>query len=124
MVCDDCDLVYHERTRGTCSIHGSFSELDPTVGYDQASLTYTPLPVPAELTLRASLVPGAGLGVFSTVFISKGVRMGPYEGRRIASEEVEEHHNIAYAWEVRTADCKVAVWSNPRGVAMYSRHKK
>ena len=89
--------------RGTCSIHGSFSELGLAVGFDQASLAYTPLPVPAQLSLRPSQIPGAALGVFATVFIGEGVRMGPYEGRRIATEEVEEQHNMAYAWEVRLA---------------------
>ena len=100
MVTDDCDIMYHNRIHGTCSNHGSFTELDPMVGYDSASLKYTPLPVPAQLTLQSSSIPGEALGVFSTVFISKGVRMGPYEGRRISKEDVDENSSIAYAWEV------------------------
>ena len=64
---------------------------------DQASLTYTQLPVPAELTVKASGIPGAGLGVFSKHLIPRNVKMGPYEGKKVEEEEVG---NMAYAWEV------------------------
>lgn len=73
----------------------------PVASYDQASLTYTALPVPAQLTVKPSLIPGAGLGVFATTFISEGVKMGPYEGKRVNMEEVGNFYNTAYAWEVR-----------------------
>ena len=88
-------LLYH----GECPMHGPLSELDPTAGYDQASLAYTHLPVPAELTVRPSLIPGVGLGVFSTTFISKGVRVGPYKGKMV----MRDFYNTAYAFEVRSS---------------------
>ena len=69
-------------------MHGPLSELDPTVGDDQASLVYTQLPVPAQLTLRPSVIPGAGVGVFAVSRINKGVRVGPYEGRKVAREDM------------------------------------
>ena len=91
LVCDDCNMLYH----GECPVHGLFSELDPTAGYDQDSLAYTQLPVPAQLTVRPSLIPEAELGVFATTFISKGVRVGPY-----VAETVEKDPN---AGEVRNS---------------------
>lgn len=73
------------------------SDLDPNAGVDQASLAYTQLPVPAELTVKPSRIPGAGLGVFANVFIPRNVKMGPFEGKRVEEEEIT---NMAYAWEV------------------------
>jgi len=80
-VVDDCEVIYHSR------VHGSSQE-------------YTPLPIPAQLTVQSSGIAGDPLGVFSTVVIAKGVRMGPYEGRRIPVEEGDLASNMAYAWEV------------------------
>ena len=82
-------------------MHGPLSELDHTAGYDQASLAHTQLPVPAQLTVRPSLIPGAGLGVFANTFISKGVRMGPYKGEIIIKDDIRDVHNTANAGEVR-----------------------
>ena len=81
-------------------MHGPLSELDPTAGDDQASLVYTQLPVPAQLTVRPSVIPGTGLGVFAVSRINKGVRVGPYEGRKVAREDMGDLYNTAYAWEV------------------------
>ena len=96
IVCDDCNELYN----GECPVHGPLSELDPTAGYDQASLVYTQIPVPAQLTVRPSVIPGAGLGVFAVSLINKGVRVGPYEGRKVARKDMGDLHNTAYAWEV------------------------
>ena len=97
LVCDDCNKLYH----GECPVHGPLSELDPTAGHDQASLAYTQLPVPAQLTVRPSLIPGTGLGVFATTFISKGVRLGPYVGETVDKDDVRDLHDISTAEEVR-----------------------
>jgi len=70
------------------------------VGFDHASLTYTQVPVPAQVTVKPSSIPGAGLGVFSTTAIKKGVRMGPYEGVMISKTDMGDLYNTAYAWEV------------------------
>ena len=99
-VVDDCDVIYHSRVHGSCSNHGPFADLDLMMGYDRSSQEYTPLPIPAQLTVQSSGIPGDSLGVFSTGFITKGVRMGPYEGRRIPVDEGEVASNTAYAWEV------------------------
>ena len=96
LVCDDCNMLYH----GECPVHGPLSELDPTAGYDQASLAYTQLPVPAQLTIRPSPIPGAELGVFSTTFISKGVRVGPYLAETVDKDDMGGLHNSTNAGEV------------------------
>ena len=94
--CDDCDKKYH----GDCPVHGPLSGLDLTAGYDQASITYTQLPVPVQLTVRPSGIPGAGLGIFAVSLINKGIRVGPYEGRKVFQENVGDIQNMAYTWQV------------------------
>ena len=90
-------MLYH----GECPVHGPLSELDPTAGYDQASLAYTQLPVPAQLTVRPSPIPGAELGVFATTFIGKGLRVGPYVAETVEKDDMGAFHNTANAGEVR-----------------------
>ena len=85
---------------GRAPVHGPLSELDPKAGDDQASLVYMQLSVSAQLTLRPSVIPGARLGVFAVSLINKGVRVGPYEGSKVAQENMEDLHNTAHAWEV------------------------
>jgi len=68
--------------------------------YDHASLSHTPLPVPAQLTVKPSHLPGATLGVFAVSPISNGVRIGPYKGKKVGVEEAGKLYNTAYAWEV------------------------
>ena len=80
-------------------------ELDPKNGVDLASQSHTELPVPAELTVKPSGIPGAGLGVFANVFIPVGVEMGPYEGKVVEGEGIGEIDSAAYAWEVRCSQC-------------------
>ena len=79
--------------------------------YDKASLQHTRLSVPAQLTVRPSLLPGASLGVFATTAISKDVRMGPYEGKKVSVEEAGKFYNTAYAWEVSVAAAVEVCWS-------------
>ena len=92
-------MLYH----GECQVHGPLSELDPTAGYDQASLAYTQLPVPAQLTVRPSPIPGAELGVFATTFINNGVRVGPYLAETVDNDDMGDHHNTAKTGEVRSS---------------------
>ena len=96
IVGDDFNELYHREH----PVHSPLSELDPTAGDDQASLVNTQLPVPAQLTVRPSVIPGAGLGVFAVSRINKCVRIGPYEGRKVAREDMGDLYNTAYAWEV------------------------
>ena len=95
--CEDCDSLYH----GDCPIHGPLMTLDANSGYDEASRTFTDLPVPAELTVRPSSIPNAGLGVFAKKFILRGVKVGPYEGKHVWKDQVDEGTDTSYMWEVR-----------------------
>ena len=56
--------------------------------------------MPAQLTVRPSVIPGAGLGVFAVSLINKGVRVGPYEGRKLARDDMGELNKTACAWVV------------------------
>ena len=96
IVCDDCNTLHH----GDCPIHGPLKLLDASEGLDEASITYTHLPVPKPLTVKPSSITGAGLGVFTDQFIPKGVRVGPYEGRRVDKQDMGDLHSTAYIWEV------------------------
>ena len=79
VVCDGCVKKYH----GNCPVHGPLTELDLTAGYDQDSITYTQLHVPAQLTVTPSGIPGAGLEIFAVSFINKGIRVRPYEDWKV-----------------------------------------
>ena len=99
IVCDDCNTFY----LGDCPIHGPLKLLDDTAGLDEASLTYTQLPVPCPLTVRTSSIKGAGLGVFTNQLIPKGVRMGPYKGRIVDEHDMGDLQDTTYTWEVSSS---------------------
>ena len=101
--CDECG-VFHD---GNCPVHGSLPRLCRKHGYDQASLAYTKLPIPKQFTVKPSLIDGAGLGVFATLVINKGVELGYYEGRKILHKDIGKDYHSNYAWVVR----KVAFYS-------------
>ena len=96
VVCEDCEELHH----GDCPIHGPLGTLDPTSGLDQDSIAFTNVPVPAELTVKTSTIPDAGLGVFAKQFISRSVKVGPYEGKRVFKDEMEYVEDTSYIWEV------------------------
>ena len=59
------------------------------------------LPVPAQLTVKMSSIPGAGLGVFANhEGIARGVKFGPYVGKKVPPSHVDEDTNTSYMWEV------------------------
>ena len=96
LVCDNCEEFHH----GDCPVHGPLLTLDLSSGHDEASLQYTSVFVPSELTVKPSKIANAGLGVFATQFIPRGVRFGPFEGRRVLKEELTEGEDTSYMWEV------------------------
>ena len=65
-----------------------------------ASLTAAVASLPIVLTIRKSSIPGAGLGVFSNSQIPKGVRFGPYKGKKTGWEHITKETNTTYMWEV------------------------
>ena len=58
------------------------------------------LQVPAQLTVKTSSIPGAGLGVFASQGIARGVKFGPYVGKKVPASHVDEDANTSYMWEV------------------------
>ena len=54
--------------------------------------------LPDGLGIKGSDIPNAGLGVFSTKFIPKGTRFGPYEG--IKKKNYEKSISKRYSWQV------------------------
>ena len=59
------------------------------------------LPVPAQLMVKMSSIPGAGLGVFANhEGIARGVKFGPYVGKKVPASHVDEDTNTSYMWEV------------------------
>ena len=59
------------------------------------------LPVPGQLTVKPSSIPGAGLGVFATQSIGRRVKFGPYVGRRVPASHVDDDTDTSYMWEVQ-----------------------
>ena len=96
LVCDNCEEIH----LGNCPVHGPLLTLDPSSGHDEASLQYTTLFVPSELTVKPCKIPNAGLGVFAKQFIPCGVRFGPYEVRRVLKEALTKGEDTSYMWEV------------------------
>ena len=56
--------------------------------------------IPSQVTVKPSSRPGAGLGVFAQQMIPRGVKVGPYVGRKVPVGEVEEDTDTSYMWEV------------------------
>ena len=58
--------------------------------------------MPAQLTVRPSSIPGAGLGVFANEVIARGVRFEMYVGKKVSASHVDEDTDTSYMWEVST----------------------
>ena len=67
---------------------------------ENSNLTFAVASLPAVLKISQSSIPGAGFGVFSTSEIPKGVRFGPYKGKKIGWEHISDETNTSYMWEV------------------------
>ena len=95
LVCEDCNEFHH----GDCPVHGPLLTLGPSDGHDEASLQYTTVFVPDELTVKPFKIRNAILSVFATQFIPRRVRFGPYEGRRVL-KDLTKGEDTSYMWEV------------------------
>ncbi|XP_072947025.1 uncharacterized protein [Epargyreus clarus] len=93
--CTECaDYVYEY-----CAIHGPLLVIpDDKV---PAKHNFPPIVPRAALTvphiflhLARSVIPGAGIGVFTTLTLPRGVRFGPYRGLR--TDEI----NSTYCWQI------------------------
>ncbi|XP_053622482.1 histone-lysine N-methyltransferase PRDM9-like [Plodia interpunctella] len=99
--CDECtDFVYEY-----CAIHGPLLVVpDDKVPSRAGVPPWVPraaLTVPRVfLHIAPSVIPGAGLGVFSTLTLPRGVRFGPYQGKHMAAAK------SMYCWQIKSADLK------------------
>ena len=51
--------------------------------------------------MKVSSIPGAGLGVFAKENIARGVRFGPYIGKKVPASHVDDATDTSYMWEVK-----------------------
>ena len=56
--------------------------------------------LPQNLYVKQSLIPEAGMGVFSKEKLTVNTRFGPYRGVKVLREDLEEGRNTSYMWEV------------------------
>ena len=114
-VCEDCqDLPY-----GACPVHGPLQIIADKTMEGNSNLSSAVASLPAVLKISQSSIPGAGLGVFSASEIPKGVRFGPYKGKKIGWEHISDETNTSYMWEVAfyytIMMCKVMIITICRG---------
>ena len=88
LVCVPCRKV----VGGICEIHGNPMDALPK--------TMAVLSLPGTMSIQTSLLPGAGLGVFSLVVFEAGSLFGPMVGEKLTPEQHEERGNNEYVWEV------------------------
>ncbi|XP_063544896.1 histone-lysine N-methyltransferase PRDM7-like [Cydia strobilella] len=96
LLCSSCgDHVYEY-----CSIHGRLlvipdDEVPSPTGPPPPLVPRAALSLPrAFLHLAPSTIPGAGLGVFSTLTLPAGVRFGPYRGLKTQAV------TSSYCWQI------------------------
>lgn len=81
-------------------MHGPLQIIEDKPREENPDVSAAVASLPASLKISDSSIPGAGLGVFSTSEIPKGVRFGPYKGMKIGWENIAENRNTSYCWEV------------------------
>lgn len=75
---------------------GAAETVLPVIG--RRSKDYAFKVVPPGLVVKASSIPGAGLGVWTSQCLNKGLVLGPYQGVRVYWEM--EAHKSGYCSEV------------------------
>ena len=95
--CEDCQDLHY----GECPVHGPLQIIEDECHKENSTITPAVASLPTGLKIHESSIPRAGLGVFSTSSIPKGVRFGPYKGKKTGWENITEKTNTSYMWEVR-----------------------
>lgn len=93
------DSVMSPIAMGPASPQPHNEDFTPKEGSPYEVPVYIPddIPIPANLELRESSVPGAGLGIWAKTRIGMGERFGPLHG--LHSATIKE---TTYGWEVGT----------------------
>ena len=96
LVCEECQDFYY----GECPSH-SFKIIEDSFNKTETS----PHPdaiksLPENLYVKNSLIPNAGSGVFTKVKLDMNTRFGPYKGKKVDPEYLEDDMNTTYMWEV------------------------
>ena len=96
VVCEECQDLHY----GDCPVHGPLQVIVDRTMEGNSNLSSAVASLPPVLKISQSSIPGAGLGVFSASEIPKGVRFGPYKGKKIGWEHISDETNTSYMWEV------------------------
>ena len=88
-------------------MHGPLQIIDDRTDRQSSNLSPAVASLPAVLKISKSSIPEAGLGVFSTTEIPKGVRFGPYKGKKMGWEHITDETNTSYMWEVVSENINV-----------------
>lgn len=74
-----------------------------------------------KLVIKKSSIPGAGKGLFTTVFIPKGTRIVEYKGQIVTWKEVEKmaDDRNGYVFFFNNKHC-IDAWKTKKGVAHYA----
>ena len=96
LVCEECQDLHF----GDCPVHGPLQVINDKIMEGYSNLSSAVASLPPVLKISPSSIPGAGLGVFSTSEIPKGVRFGPYKGKKRGWEHISDETNTSYMWEV------------------------
>ena len=95
--CEDCE----EWFKDSCPVCGPLQPLLSEVhGSRKGHSVHTSLPLPPEIKIKESVIPGAGMGAFSRTFIPKGTRIGPYTGEILNFDEIDGETDTSYMWEI------------------------
>ena len=96
LVCEECQDLHC----GNCPVHGPLQIIVDETMEENSNLSSAVASLPPVLKISQSSIPGAGSGVFSASEIPKGVRFGPYKGKKIGREHISDETNTSYMWEV------------------------
>ncbi|KAG8193935.1 hypothetical protein JTE90_011487 [Oedothorax gibbosus] len=89
--CDDCESVY----KGACPQHGPMLLVCDTK-VEKGDPEGAVKSLPPFMSLGDSIIPKAGLGVWTEVPLPKGLIFGPYKGPKVPKNSKES----GYAWQV------------------------
>ena len=95
LVCEECQDFYY----GECPSHSFkiIEDKDNKVDTEQSDAMQS---LPENLCIKKSSIPQAGLGVFSKEKLEMRTRFGPYKGKKMSPEDLDDDINTSYMWEV------------------------